>query len=275
MIPSSFRKTLILSAITLCATITSANAQTQLAPSLQQNASFQRSSQMLGIPTSFCGHVMDLMMHNRIRQQTGRIGTPEIHLPHLTVGTATGDLAICGVHLVTEATDCCGPAFQVTLQNNSIVPIGNFDVAIVGVLGRITPISPMAEQTVARMEPGQQVCITLQLPVTCLSMGPAHQLCPFDTLVVAADSRDCLMENDELNNVQLLPRASIGTVVVLEQPASPQPPPAPAPSVSQSPQFVTPVAPGERNPLDNIDLDNLDLQNPDSEPKQSLKLSFR
>lgn len=269
MLPSSFRKTLILSAITLCTTIASANAQTQLAPSPNHDAHFQRSSQLLGIPTSFCGHVMDLMMHNRIRQQTGRIGTPEIHLPHLTVGTATGDLAICGVHLVTDATDCCGPIFQVTLQNNSNVPIGHFDITIVAALGRITPVSPTAEQTVVRMEPGQQLSVVLQLPVTCLSMGPPHQRCPFETLIVAVDSQDCLMENNELNNVQILPRAGIG-VVVEEQPISPQPPLNSVPALP--PQNVVPVAPGERNPLNNVDLD---MHHADIEPQQSLKLSFR
>lgn len=275
MIPSSFRCTLFPSAIVVCATMTSANAQQQIAPLLQHDANFQRSSQMLGIPTSFCGHVMDLMMHNRIRQQTGQIGTPEIDLPHLTVGAATGDLAICGVHLVAPETDCCGPKFQVTLQNNSQVAIGNFDVTIVAVLGRINPASPTAEQTVARMEPGQQVSVCLQLPITCLTMGPLHQSCPFDTLIVAVDSRDCLMENDEINNVQILSRSAIGNAATIEQTPTPLAPAAiqpdvVQPDVRQLPQAVAPVAPGRRNPLDNVDLDQLEPGE-----QQSLKLSFR
>lgn len=267
-----FRHALTLAVLTVvCVASKSNTSQAQLPASLHQNTQYQRSSLLLGIPTSFCGHVMDLMMHNRMRQQTGRVGTPEIRLPHLSVGSPTGDLVLCGVHLVSAETDCAGPVFQLTLQNNSTVPIGNFDVTIVGVLGRITPTSPMAEETVDRMEPGQQRCVTLQLPVTCLAMGPVHQRCSFDTLVVAVDSRDCLIENDELNNVQILPRHNIGPMVVAEQNDQSQPSSSvPLAPVNAVPDGGAPMAPGERNPLDNVDLDH-----PDRDQKQSLKLSFR
>lgn len=268
---STFRHALTLAVLSVCVANHSDAVQAQPPNPLQLDANYQRSSMLLGIPTSFCGHVMDLMMHNRIRQQMGRTGTPEIHLPHLSVGSPTGDLALCGIHLVTPETECVGPVFQVTLQNNSTVPIGNFAVTIVGVLGQITPTSPMAEETVPRMEPGQQLCVTLQLPVTCLSMGPAHQRCCFDTLVVAVDSQDCLIENNELNNIQIVPRTSIGHVVVTEQQGQPQPPASvPLAPATGGPEGVAPMAPGERNPLDNVDLDH-----PDRDQKQSLRLSFR
>lgn len=257
--------------LAMVATCAAATVQAQLPVSglpspIPQDPVFHRSGQLLGLPTSDCRHVIDMMMQHRIRQQTGQIGTPSIRLPHLTVDSPAGDLALCGVHEVTPATGCAGPVLQVTLQNNSVVPIGNFWVTIVGVLGRIDPASPTAEHRVDRMEPGQQLCVTLQLPVTCMNLGPVLQRCPFDTLVVAVDSRDCLLENNEVNNLQVLPRQSIPSVVQpVPQEISEGTPPAQIPVAP-----AAPVAPGDRDPLQNSDLDQQDPSRP-----LDLQLRFR
>jgi hypothetical protein len=60
------------------------------APNVQQylqpeNGNYLRTSQVLGIPTSHCGNVIELMMKNRMREQMGTNGREEMYLPHLTV----------------------------------------------------------------------------------------------------------------------------------------------------------------------------------------------
>jgi len=216
-----------------------------------------RNSQVLGIPTSHCGHVIDLLMTNRMRRQTGYTGDGEVMLPHLTAGLKPGDLQILCVSLVCDGDACKGPIFQIGMKNNSCVPVGNFKVSVVGVQCQIHVHSPTATVCIPRMEAGEETHIQVQLPVTCMCMGPIGQQAAFDTLIVALDSYDELLECDELNNVQILKRAEIGLLVaaapaevVESAPVAPEPP-APAP---ESPQEKAP------SPLDGLDLDNLDLE---------------
>ncbi|MCP4509264.1 MAG: hypothetical protein GY826_23065 [Fuerstiella sp.] len=109
------------------------------------------------------------------------------------------------------------------------------------------------------MEAGCEIQVQVQLPVTCMLMGVPGQQVPFDTLIVAADSFDELLECDELNNVQVLTRADIPLQVV----AAAAPPVAaesvPAQPTESEPEVVVPQAPQEKapSPLDNIDLDDL------------------
>jgi len=217
-----------------------------------------RSSQVLGIPTSHCGHVIDLLASNRMRRHTGYVGDSEVMLPHLTAGLKPGDLELLCVKLVCEGDECTGPIFQIGMKNNSCVPIGNFKVSVVGVLCQIHVHSPTATVCIPRMEAGEETHIQVQLPATCMCMGPVGQQAAFDTLIVALDSYDDLLECNELNNVQILKRSEIclltvetpaQTDVVETTPAAPAPQ-TPAPEI---PQEETP------SPLDGLDLDNLDL----------------
>ena len=235
-------------------------------------------NQLLGIPGSCCGHVIDLLMHNRIRQQTGQTGSGEVMLPHLTAGISPGDLQLQCVHLVCDGDNCKGPVFQIGMKNESNVPIGNFRVSIVGVLGQIHLHSPSQTIHISRMEACEELQIQMQLPVTCMAMTCNAAPCPFDTLVVAVDSCDQLMECNELNNVQILKRCDItplATETVAVTPAgpgtslpnsvSPGPaiadaaPAAPAaPEIPAAPENQQPTAP-ESSPLDNLDLDSLQI----------------
>lgn len=235
----------------------------------QTNVNDVRSHQILGIPTSHCGHVIDLMMRNRMRAQFNTNGTEELHLPHLTVGLRPGDLQLQCVHLVCDGDAHNGPIFQIGMKNNSAVPIGNFKVSVVGVLCQIDVHSPSATICIPRMEAGEETQIQIQLPVNCMAMGPYHQRCEFDTVVVALDSFDELLECDELNNVQILKRQEIALLVtqpvqtapVLETPVVPAVPAVPAPQEQPS-------------PLDGLDLDklNLDGGNQNDGEAQSLLL---
>ncbi len=241
-------------------------------PPVQQpiNGEFIRTNQVLGIPSSYCGHVIDLMMRNQMRRQTGQGGyDTQLHLPDLSVGLKPGDLELLSVHLVCDGDACKGPSFQICMRNNSKVPIGNFKVTAVGVLGQICAHSPTADICVPRIEPCQDLRVTLQLPVTCMAMGPHGQQAAFDTLIVALDSHDELLECDELNNVQILKRCDIVVVAkstVTEttqsapsgQPAPDSVPPQQTPSTP--PQQLAPQTPQPTSPLDQIDVDQLQQQ---------------
>lgn len=233
----------------------------------QSNPDDVRRNELLGIPSSHCGHVVDLMMKNRMRARFRTNGIEQLHLPHLTVGLQPGDLEFLCVHLVQEGNAQQGPVFQVGMKNNSDVPIGNFKVSLVGVLGQIHVHSPSATICIPRMEAGQEMQIQIQLPVACLSMGPLHQQCCFDTLVVALDSYDELLECDELNNVQILARQEVGLLV--SEPAQPASGPTPLQPVAPAPVPSTPLE--KTSPLDGLDLDQLNLEGgPDESEVQSL-----
>lgn len=224
------------------------------------NTDLLRNSQVLGIPTSHCGHVIDLLMANRLRQQAGHAGYGEVQLPHLTVGLQPGDLELQCVHLVCDGDAHQGPIFQIGMKNNSCVPIGNFSVSVVGVLCQIQVHSPTATVRIPRMEAGEETQIQIQLPVGCMSMGLVGQQAAFDTLIVAVDSYDEMLECDELNNVQILNRAEIGLLVAETPVPDTTAPVNPAPA-DPAPAVPTPEVPqdGDTSPLDGLDLDNLDL----------------
>lgn len=222
------------------------------------NAGHLRTSQVLGIPTSYCGHVINLLMNNRMRQSIGNPGgvIASPYAPHILAGQTPGDLQLLCVHLVCDGDAAKGPVFQVSLKNNSTVPIGSFRISVVGVLGRIHMHSPTATIPVPAIQAGCETQVQVQLPVTCMSMGIYGQQAPFDTLIVAVDSFDEWLECDELNNVQILTRADVPLLVV-ETAAAPvavetvPAQPAPDAATPQTPQEEAP------SPLDNIDLDDL------------------
>jgi hypothetical protein len=146
------------------------------------------------------------------------------------------------------------------MKNNSDVPIGNFQVSLVGVVCQIQVHSPTTTVCVSRMEPCEVKQIQVQLPVTCMCMGPVGQQSAFDTVIVAVDSCDDLMECDELNNIQILKRCDVPLLVV-ETPVAPQQAPA---EIIQTPTIPdTPIQKNE-SPLDNLDLDKLELDNAQS-----------
>ena len=250
--------------------VAASDVQTFLQPT---NGQQLLHDQILGLPTSDCRHVIDLLMTNRLRQQTNNAGTPEVFLPHLTFGQPTGDLQLLSVHLVSDGDGVQGPIFQVGLRNHSTVAIGDFRISLVGVLGQIHVHSPTATICIPRMECGEERVVQIQLPATCLALPCAVGTAAFDTLIVAVDSFDELVECDELNNVQILRRCDVPAVVVeapvtepltaapenLVQPADPGAPAAPAvPLAPEQPAAPAPENP-RSSPLDQLDLDQLDL----------------
>jgi hypothetical protein len=225
-----------------------------------------RADQLLGIHQPHCGHVIELMMRNRVRQLHGHgILPPES--PHVRIGLAPGDLELLGVQLADPPTDACGPTYQISFRNNSPTAVTHFRITLVGVLGRIHPTCPSQTVTISRVEAGQTATIEMQLPLAAMSMGPSgSETAACDTLVIALDSFDEWIESNELNNVLILRRCEVPEVVAdpLPTPAPATPPASSAPAEpegSDAPADSTPL-PGEKpapSPLDKIDLDKLDL----------------
>ena len=209
-----------------------------------------------------------------------------------------GDLELVGVNMVTDANGQLGPAYQVSFRNNSERPIGDFHVSITAVQGVINLLSPTSNVNVPQIAAGAVGTVQIQLPLNAMTMGPAGQLAPFDTLVVAIDSFEQLMEASKLNNIATLRRADVA-LLVTETTVSGTTVVAPlggaalAPAVSNGPAIVTPgsapaittpgstiapsapglvptdsnAAPGAGDPAapaprSNVDIDTLDLGTP-------------
>ena len=225
------------------------------------------------LPVPHCGHVIELLISNRLRQNSysEADSSMEVYLPHLTTGVVPGDLRLVSVSVVNEGSTECGPAFQIVLHNDSKLPIGNFAVSLVAVLGRIDVYSPTTTVRVLRMEAQEQLSIDVVLPATANRMGLIDQpLAAFDTLVVAVDSFDQLLECSETNNILVLKRSDIPPIVVADaQPTTPADSATVVPSVPQdsvtpdvvTPDVVTPSKPDDKpgSALDGFDVDRLKL----------------
>lgn len=224
-----------------------------------------RTSQILGVPESHCGHVIDLLIRNRMRQQSGAVGAelaPGLLLSRPPSSNQFGDLELVDVHLVTDGGPGCGPVIQVTVRNTSAVAIGNFQISIVGVLGQIHAHCPTVRGTVTQIPAGAIAPFQLQLPASSMTMGFQGQpTTPFDTVVVAIDSFDELLEANELNNVRIIRRGElppltpppvIETVTQAVVPATPE---ATAPADTAIPSPSQPAS-----PLDGIKFEDLQLE---------------
>jgi hypothetical protein len=209
---------------------------------------------VLGIDQPDCCHVIDLLMRNRARRFAGHgapVGIDVLGAPQ------PGDLELQAVHLVSDGAAGQGPVLQVSFRNNSQCAVRDFQISLVGVLDRITPHSPCRSIRIPCIDAGATKCINIQLPARCMTMGPrGGPFAPFDTLVVALDSLDELIECNELNNVTIVRRAEI-PLPVAEAPAT-----AAAPSTTDPGTTAPAPAPGDKakpSPIENIDLDKLDL----------------
>lgn len=215
---------------------------------------------VLGLDHPSSCHVIDLLMHNRIRKSIGHeMGVmPGAPLPYGTAGPQPGDLELLEVNMVAECDGPQGPVYQVSFRNTSCFAVRDFRISIVGVLCRIDPTSPCTMVGIPCIDAGETKCIEIQLSATAMTMGPAGaQPVTFDTLIVALDSLDELIECNELNNVAILNRAEIG-MLAIETPA----PGVAAPRTTAPAEAVPAPISGDTtnpSPLENIDLDELDL----------------
>ncbi len=230
---------------------------------------------VLGIDQPDCFHVIDLLIRNRARRFAGHatpVGIDMLGAP------LPGDLELLEVSLVADGAVGQGPIFQVSVRNTNRCVIRDFQISLVGLLERITPFSPCRSIRIPCINAGETKCIEIQLPARCMTMGPrSGPLAPFDTLVVAVDSLDEIIECNELNNVAILKRGAIKLFVATVPVAAATPgeiapgdvtpnaalPNGTAPSTTDPNAEALPApTPGdnaEPSPVDKIDLDKLDL----------------
>ncbi len=227
-----------------------------------------RASQILGVPESHCGHVIDLLIRNRMRQQSGAVGTelaPGLLLSRPPSANQFGDLELVDVLLVADGGPGIGPVIQVTVRNSSAISVGNFQISLVGVLGQIHAHCPTARGTVTQIPAGAVASFQLQLPASAMTMRFQGQpTAPFDTVVVAIDSFDELMEANELNNVRIIRRGELPlltpapvaeVVTTTVTPASPVPG---TPTIPGDTAIPSPTEPA--SPLDGIKFEDLQLE---------------
>ena len=214
------------------------------------------------------GHVIQLLMANKFRQNTLQSGTELA--PGLLLGSpwqqSIGDLELLGVHCDGAFDPRNGPVFEVTLRNNSQETLEDVTVSAVAVLGQIHGQCPTSVVSIGQIGAGETMGIRIQLPASSMVMGPVgSSVQPFETLVVAVDSLDELIESNELNNVLILRRGEIPMIpVAVAAPAvSAVNPQLAAPSPSSAvPAIAPPEEAKPASPLDAIDPDKLSEEMP-------------
>lgn len=231
-----------------------------------------------------CRHVIDMLIRHSVGNrsydpcikhrcpdpmwaQVGWIPAPVFVAP---VGApAMGDLELVEVGMVSDASPEQGPLYQVTVRNVGSTDAEHFRVSLVAVLGEIAEDSPSVTINVDRIAAGETATLQVQMPVGVMSLGAqGAAAAPFDTLVVAIDSFDELVESNELNNMATLKRAEVqliqvGVTATTEAAAPVEQTPASgdAPTAPQT----TPTAPEGEAPKDNggLDLEDLGLDDAD------------
>ncbi|MCA9009854.1 MAG: hypothetical protein KDB01_08915 [Planctomycetaceae bacterium] len=215
MIPLIFWRVLHSHAAILQLVLTTTIAATMSADSVvAQQVLSNVPNHLLSIQQDFrCEHVIDLMIRNRMRQQNGAVGAelaPGLVLAAPPSANQLGDLELLDVHLVLDGSPTLGPVIQVALRNNSLVPVSNFQISIVGVLGQIHRQCPTVRGLVSQVAAGAVSQFQLQLPSAAMAIGmPGRQSAPFDTIIVAIDSFDEFMEGNELNNLRIIRRCDL------------------------------------------------------------------
>ncbi len=229
----------------------------------QSNVSSVSAQQSLTTLDSDCGHVIQLLMANSFRQNTFQNGTELA--PGLRLGSpwqqGVGDLELLGVHCDGTVDPRNGPVFEVTLRNNSQETLEHVTVSAVAVLGQIHGQSPTSVVSIRQIGAAETISIRIQLPASSIVMGPVGSAVqPFETLVVAIDSFDELIENNELNNVSILRRGEIPMmpVAMVAPTVSAVNPQLAVPSQTSSvPAIAAPEEAKPASPLDAIDPDML------------------
>lgn len=223
-------------------------------------------SRILACQESDCRHLIDLLIRNRLRQHTGTFGTevaPGLVLSAPPSVPQLGDLELLNVSLVIDGTPTLGPVIQLDVRNNSVVDVDGFHVSVAGIFGQIHIQSPTILGTVSHIPAGSVSQFQLQLPAAVMGMGlSGQQAVPFDTIVVAIDSFDELLEASELNNVRIIRRVDLLPVAVVTEVASPPVTPAQpdAPALVPPADTAIPSPDQPASPLDSLMLEDNRLE---------------
>ena len=216
-----------------------------------------------------CEHVIALMIRNRVQQQTGAFGAelaPGLILTVPPTASQLGDLELLDVHLVVKGSSALGPVVQVTMRNNRPIPVGNFQISIVAILGQIHNQCPTVRGLVSHVAAGSVSQFQLQLPPAAMAIGlPGQPLAPFDTIVVAVDSFDELVEDNELNNLRIIRRCDLAAIPMAAEnvsvtPTQPAPSGLEAPAANPPTDTAIPSPAQPISPLDSLMLEDNTLE---------------
>ncbi|WP_145416906.1 hypothetical protein [Planctomycetes bacterium K23_9] len=171
-----------------------------------------------------CDHVINLVMRHGINNRVDNYSAGIVHNagfgPMAISSTDIGDLELMQVTSMPHSDPACGPKFAVVLRNNSTREVCGPRVSAVALLGRIRSTSPTSVVKVEKICAGQSIEVHVQLPVEALSMGNHNgTLVGFRRLLVAVDSFDQFVENNEANNIKVFDLASIPMAATTVTPA--------------------------------------------------------
>ena len=203
-----------------------------------------------------CEYVIDLLFRNQFRQQSGAIGTelaPGFMLSAPPSATVPGDLELLNVALLSDGSPTQGPVVEVIVRNNSQIAVEGFQISVVGVVGQMHAQCPTARGLVSQIAAGSVGQFQMQLPVIGIPNGSqAQQPAPFETLVVAIDSFDELLEANELNNVRIIRRAELLAIAGPPMSMAQGIPVAPNGLPSSPADIAIPSTPPSLSPLDSL-----------------------
>jgi hypothetical protein len=220
-----------------------------------------------------CNHVINQLLRRRHQRHFGGgiiKPAPIVHRGFYgdhVVQPVLSDLQLVSVGMVNPGDAEHAPIFGITICNHGNVELYRFNVSAVAVLGEIHQFSPTATIKIDRILPGETITVEVQMPFAALAMDNLGHRNPFDTLIVAIDAYDQIMECNELNNILILKRTAIVVVearteTTVEETTTTETISTPAigNNVQAAPAPAAP-APDQRkpSPLDSIDLDKLDL----------------
>lgn len=214
------------------------------------------SSQISLCQEFHCEYVIDLLFRNQFRQQSGAIGTelaPGLMVSAPPSATVPGDLELLNVALLSDGSPTQGPVVEVIVRNNSQIAVEGFQISVVGVVGQMHAQCPTARGLVSQIAAGSVGQFQMQLPVIEISNGSqAQQPAPFETLVVAIDSFDELLEANELNNVRIIRRAELLAIAGPPMSMAQGIPVAPNGLPSSPADMAIPSTPPSLSPLDSL-----------------------
>ena len=165
-----------------------------------------------------CNHVISLLLKRRHDKAFGGgivKAAPIVH--HGPYGDHViqhqlSDLQLVSVCLADPGDTQNAPTYSITLTNHGKVDLHHFKISAVAVLGEIHEFSPTTTIKVDKICAGATLTLDVQMPFACQSMTNKGHRCQFDTLIVAIDAFDQIVECNELNNILILKRTAITVI---------------------------------------------------------------
>ena len=223
-----------------------------------------------------CTHVINLLARKYDQERFGGgiiKPAPIVHRGPFSdhvVQPQLSDLELVSVCLADAGDVDHAPTYAIKIAKHGTVDICHFKVSAVAALCKIHQFCPTTTIRIDKICPGESITVEVVMPFASLAMGDCNHRNPFDTLIVAIDAFDQVVECNELNNILILKRTAIvvaeaQTETTVEETTVESTTTVPTtPAIGDNAETIpAPNAPApdqpNTSPLDNIDLDNLNL----------------